>query len=311
LNPSLVTFGGQLFSLPIALVVFTLVVGVSEEGAKFLGAWSLAGHRRELDEPVDGIVYGAASALGFAAVENIKYFAVGRLAPALIVARMFMSIPAHLFFGSIWGYALGQRLVKKRTHVWLFVAAAAVLHGSFDTFLSIDQTRYFALALNLLLASTFIWLLRRALRRGAVTLGAGEPPPSAARLLFSMGAPLQFAFAAILVHVFAGLVFVAGIGLQAMHGRVNMGFLVLSTAFVAGLAFSAYWLTSTMPIDAAIDHEGVTFSGAMRAWNTIRGVERVSPSFLRIRSAAGDLFVGPGGPAELEGVARAIRARVD
>ena len=76
LDPSVMTLGGQAWALPISIAVFSAVVGLAEEGSKFLGAWSLAGHRREFDEPVDGVIYGCAAALGFAAVENVKYFAV-------------------------------------------------------------------------------------------------------------------------------------------------------------------------------------------------------------------------------------------
>ena len=45
----------------------------------------------------------------------MKYFAIGRFGPSLVILRTFLSIPAHLFFGAIWGYALGQKLVKPRT----------------------------------------------------------------------------------------------------------------------------------------------------------------------------------------------------
>src|SRR5262249_43986258 len=112
--------GEQTFAFPIALVVFTFTVGFSEEGSKFLGAWTLAKHRREFDEPVDGIVYGCASALGFAAIENIKYFAANRLSGLVVTGRAFTSVPLHMFVGAIWGYALGRKLVRKKTSVILY-----------------------------------------------------------------------------------------------------------------------------------------------------------------------------------------------
>src|SRR5439155_1969549 len=106
--------------------------------------FALAYQRREFDEPVDGIVYGAVSALGFAAVENVKYFTVGRLSAVIVIVRTFMSIPAHMFFGAIWGYAAGRKLVARRTSIALFLALAALLHGAFDTFLAIDGMAIFA-----------------------------------------------------------------------------------------------------------------------------------------------------------------------
>ena len=42
LGVTLVTLGGQLWAMPIALLAFTVTPGIVEEGAKFLGSWSLA-----------------------------------------------------------------------------------------------------------------------------------------------------------------------------------------------------------------------------------------------------------------------------
>ncbi len=137
LDPRVVTFGGQLFALPLAFVVFTVVVGFCEEGAKMLGA-SFAVRRPEFDEPVDGIVYGIVSSLGFAAAENIRYFAMTRLSAPIVIARCFMSVPAHMFFGAIWGYALGARLVDRKSRVLLCLGLAAAAHGLFDALLSTD-----------------------------------------------------------------------------------------------------------------------------------------------------------------------------
>ena len=168
LDPSLATLGGQPWALPIAILVFSLAVGGVEEGSKFLAAWSLPRHRRDFDEPVDGIVYGRAAALGFAAVENIKYFAIGRMSGAVIALRAFMTVPAHMFFGAIWGYGMGRALVSRRTRVVAYLAAAAVAHGTFDAVLSTDGMQLVATVLVLVLGFAFIEMLRRALRHGAV-----------------------------------------------------------------------------------------------------------------------------------------------
>jgi RsiW-degrading membrane proteinase PrsW (M82 family) len=168
LEPSVWTLGGQLWAFPLALVAFTLITGAVEEACKWLGAWSLAWQRREFDEPVDGIVYGCASALGFAAVENIKYFALGRMSGVVIAVRAFMTVPAHMFFGALWGYAMGQTLVSRRPRVGLFFALAALAHGTFDASLSIEGTQLAAAWLVVGLALAFVVLLQRALRHGAV-----------------------------------------------------------------------------------------------------------------------------------------------
>jgi protease PrsW len=310
LNPQLMTFGGELPAFPIALLVFTLVVGLSEEGSKLLGA-IFAARRKEFDEPVDGIVYGTASALGFAAVENIKYFAFGRLSTAIIAARMFTSIPAHLFFGAIWGYALGRKLVSRKTSVLLFLGWAALMHGTFDTLLSIDALHALALVLNLVLASLFIWLLRRALRHGAVPPGgAADAPPSMARAFFPVGRPGWFAVCAVLVHVLALALFVLGVGHQLLHQRVDYLFIVVSSAVVTLLGLCAYGLAATMPLDAAVDAQGVTFAGRSIPWATIRGVARGplgEHEVVRLDTTGGLVTIGPGRPDRMLALEEMIR----
>ena len=308
LNPTIMTLGGQLMSFPIALVVFSVVVGLSEEGAKLLGAWSLAGHHREFDEPVDGIVYGVASALGFAAVENVKYFAVGRLTATIITARTFTSVPAHMFFGAIWGYALGQRLIKKRTSVLLFLGYAALAHGAFDTFLSIEGLSALALLLNLGLASLFIVLLRRALRHGVVVPGR-EAVASSNRQFFTLGSRGTFALWAIAFHAFAFGTFILGAYFEISHRRVGYGFLLAGTVLVALLGLAASGLSSTIPLDAAIDEHGVTFGGSTRTWVSIRGFRRAANG-LRIESTEGDLLIGIGDAITIERIAEALAYRL-
>jgi RsiW-degrading membrane proteinase PrsW (M82 family) len=308
LDPSLVTMGGRLASLPIALLVFALVIGLSEEGAKFLGAWSLAYHRKEFDEPIDGIVYGAASALGFAAVENVKYFAMGRMSPALIVIRMFMSVPAHLFFGAIWGFALGRTLVQPRTRVLGYVALAALVHGAFDTFLSYPRLTGLALAVNLGMATLFVLLLRQSLRHGVVTPGTNAVDPNR-RAFFAVGSAGGFAVSAIALHVVAALLFVSSAYAAGEQTRVGLFFVLAMSSLVTLLGVSAYFLSATIPLDAVLDDYGVTFAGATRAWSSIRAVNP-SPRGLHVLSTEGDLWIGPAGGDRILPIARAITRRI-
>lgn len=314
LNPSVMTLGGSASSFPLALLVFTVVVGLSEEGAKLMGAWTLAARRPEFDEPVDGIVYGAASSLGFAAIENVKYFAFGRMGSAIIAARMFTSIPAHLFFGAIWGYALGKKLVSRRTSVLLFLGWAALMHGAFDTLLSIDGLGLLALALNLALASLFIVLLRRALRHGAVGPDQADAPPSAYRAFFRVGRPGAFAAAAVGLHLCAALLFALGVGHQATHQRITYAFVVFSSAVLGLLGLCAYALAATMPLDVAVDEHGVTFAGRAVPWSAIRSATLVpqagSRAFVRLERAGGVTHLGPGRLDRMEALERMLEGRL-
>lgn len=304
LDPRVVTFGGQLYALPLAFVVFTVVVGMCEEGAKMMGA-SFAVRRPEFDEPVDGIVYGIVSSLGFAAAENVRYFAMTRLSAPIVIARCFMSVPAHMFFGAIWGYALGARLVEKRPRVLLFLVLAAAAHGLFDALLSTDGGGMLAVFLNVVLASVFVAVVRRSLRHGVVEDAVRAILPEHRRL-YRVGRPALFAVSSIALHVLAfGIVMLGGWYQLARH-RPGPTFVVGSSIMLALLAVAAFGVSATMPLDVAVDDYGVTFAGAARAWSRIRRFD-VKGDRIELDCEAGPIVLGPGSPHVITELAAAIR----
>ena len=317
LNPTLMTLGGQKMALPLALVVFTLVVGLTEEGSKMLGAWAVARHRREFDEPVDGIVYGAAAALGFAAVENVRYFAEGRMSPTLVVMRAFTTVPAHMCFGAIWGYALGRKLVQPRTSLLLYLLLAAFMHGAFDAFLSIDGLGLLAGGMNLVLASMFIIFLRSALRHGVVSPEAAAVSPDG-RELFQMGSSGLFAFFAVGMHVVAALIFGLGAYVQSRDWRVGFGFIGLSSVLLGLFGLMAYGVSEAMPLDVVVDDYGITFGGAAVRWGDIDRFEHIAPGVgygagmheILVRTTSGAMTLGPGPAKAVDELARVIAARI-
>jgi RsiW-degrading membrane proteinase PrsW (M82 family) len=298
LNPTLMTYGGQIGAFPVALAVFTVVVGLSEEGAKFLGAWVVIRRRPEFDEPIDGIVYGVAASLGFAAVENIGYFAMGRLAGTVVVLRSFTSVPAHMFFGAVWGYALGRKLVAPRTSVLFFLFVSAALHGAFDTLLSTHGLEVFGLGLNLLLASLFVLLLRRALRRGVIT-SPSAAPESSRRVSFSLGSSSAFAVSVVFFHIFALAIVAHGIHFEAQGRRIDYPFLVGSAVLLILFGVAARGVVATLPLEAVVDEHGITFGGKSLPWDAIRGFELRGREILVV-SPGETLRLGPGKPATLD-----------
>ncbi len=304
LDPRVVTFGGQLFALPLAIIVFTVVIGFCEEGAKMLGAM-FAVRRREFDEPIDGIVYGIVSSLGFAAAENIRYFAMTRLAAPIVIARCFMSVPAHMFFGAIWGYALGARLVDKRPRVLLFLALAALAHGLFDALLSTDGGGLLAVILNIVLASVFITLVRRSLRHGVVDAAAAAILAEH-RTFFRVGRPRLFLASSAALHVLAFGVVVLGGWYQLERHRPSAVFVIGSSVMLAFLAVAAFGVSATMPLDVVVDDYGVTFAGAARAWSRIRRFV-VKDDHIELDCEAGPILLGPGTPDTIESLAASLR----
>lgn len=307
LDPSLVTFGGQSFALPLSIVVFTVVVGCTEEGAKRLAA-HFAIRRPEFDEPVDGIVYGIVASLGFAAAENVRYFAVGRLSAPLVIARCFMSVPAHMFFGAVWGYALGARLINPKTRAWVWLLLAATAHGLFDALLSTEGAASLAILLNVALASVFVALVRRALRHGVVAKEMLSIKPEE-RALFRVGRPLWFWTSAVVLHVLALGIFFLGAYYQLARHRPSATFVIGSSVMLALLAVAAFGVSATLPLDVAIDDYGVTFAGAARPWRKIRGY-KIDRRHVALDCEAGPIHLGPAGPSILEAIVAALAERL-
>jgi RsiW-degrading membrane proteinase PrsW (M82 family) len=131
-------------ALPVALGCF-LVIGPAEELAKFLAVRLYIFRDPEFDEPLDGIIYSSAAALGFASLENVFYvidFTGGlHVRWAALGVRSFLALPGHVIFGATWGYALGRRKFDPTYPVWSRVALAAGLHGLYDFLLIYPPTR--------------------------------------------------------------------------------------------------------------------------------------------------------------------------
>jgi RsiW-degrading membrane proteinase PrsW (M82 family) len=99
------------------------------EASKVAAMWP-AFRSKYFDEPIDGLVYASAAALGFATIENaitLREHAFGWI----WIARTAIALPAHVFFACAWGYALGRAKRIKRPGAmfpaaWLVATAA---HG--------------------------------------------------------------------------------------------------------------------------------------------------------------------------------------
>lgn len=86
----------------------------------------------EFDEPVDGVIYGAAAGLGYATMLNITYI-VGHGGVDLGAGAMRVAVTALAYasFGGVLGYFLGQAKFAERGPFWLPVGllSAAALNG--------------------------------------------------------------------------------------------------------------------------------------------------------------------------------------
>lgn len=105
---------GVVTSEQIAIMVSAPIVEEITKGASIL----IAVRRREVDGPMDGIVYAGWTAVGFAAVENVEYFVraveAGQLA-AVFVLRGLLAPFAHPLFTAWTGLAVGRAVARGRS----------------------------------------------------------------------------------------------------------------------------------------------------------------------------------------------------
>lgn len=128
-------FGRMLSTTNSVLVQLGLsffVVGFGEELFKFGAVFFSAYRSPQFNEPMDGIIYAAAAAIGFSVVENVLYIASFGMSIAPL--RATISTLAHIAFSGLGGYYLG--LAKFSTPAGPLIAralaVAAFLHGAFD-----------------------------------------------------------------------------------------------------------------------------------------------------------------------------------
>ncbi|MGE0887105.1 MAG: PrsW family glutamic-type intramembrane protease [Blastocatellales bacterium] len=154
-------------SLVTRLFLFILVVGPVEELLKLLAVYFYTYRRPEFDEPLDGVIYGATAALGFAAIENVVYLAQND--PLLVLLRGPLSNPGHALFSAIWGMSLSRAKAKPNLFAsrfpillqgWLY---ASLLHSLFDVLLvaaSRISILFFAVLIAMMIG-LFFWVRSR------------------------------------------------------------------------------------------------------------------------------------------------------
>ena len=120
-------------ALSVAAFQAFVIAALCEEGAKLSVLLGYSFRRSEFDEPMDGIVYGAAASLGFAGLENILYVLDGGF--AIAVVRGLLSVPGHATYGAVMGYYVGRARFDRENR-WRLVAlgllSAVLLHGFYD-----------------------------------------------------------------------------------------------------------------------------------------------------------------------------------
>ena len=159
------TFFGRNESSHILVLLF--VVGPVEELIKLLVVYFYAFRQPEFDEPLDGVIYSATAALGFAAIENVVYLSQND--SMLVLLRGPLSNPGHALFSAIWGLSLSRaKAAPNLPRIRLKIIAggllcASRLHSTFDILLvASSRISIFIFALLIgAMAGLFFWVRSR------------------------------------------------------------------------------------------------------------------------------------------------------
>lgn len=159
--------GGELIFGPIddgaspttMILASFFLIGPVEEVCKFLAVRSIY-ESPYFTDPLDGVVYSTAAAMGFASLENVFY--VTELGLPTLGLRAILAIPGHLVFAAFWGYQLGRKKFGLGGNVLQGLALAAFAHGLYDALLMANVPWLGFMVVPLLIALLVIF--RRQLR---------------------------------------------------------------------------------------------------------------------------------------------------
>ncbi len=144
------TFFGSFTFAEETFAVLYVFIGIAfvEELMKFLVVRLKIYSNKELDEPVDLIMYMVVSALGFSALENMFVFSnMGDIfsfnsVMALSLVRLLGATFLHALSSALLGYFLALSFFFSKYRLWFFaigLALSTLLHGFFDfTILTVD-----------------------------------------------------------------------------------------------------------------------------------------------------------------------------
>lgn len=156
-------------TVPYQLIFNFLIVGLSEEGFKYLLLYRRTWRSPHFNCQFDGVVYAVFVSLGFALWENIDYVVMYGLDTAMI--RAVTAIPGHACFGVFMGawYGLARAHENKgnaqhsRTCRRMALICPVLLHGLYDFIATADRTEpafYFLAFILLMFAGAYATIRR-------------------------------------------------------------------------------------------------------------------------------------------------------
>ena len=149
--------------------MFFVIVGLSEEGFKYLAMRLRTWRSPEFNCRFDGVVYAVFVSLGFALAENIGYVLMYGFGAAIL--RAITAVPGHasfgVFMGACYGFARkaenGGRREASRIWRLLAVLLPTAIHGCYDYIAvneSADVSATFTVFVAIVFVSAFVLVKR-------------------------------------------------------------------------------------------------------------------------------------------------------
>ena len=146
-------------------LVLSTFVGFNEEIMKAAVTVYLVRNLKDLDEPIDAVIYATAVGLGFSVFENFQYTQEHGLLN--LVLRFGTAMPLHIGLAAIWGYKIAEvKFLNGKNYIDTMRPAeilAAVLHALYDFFQFYLSSNIFPLIIAVIFSYFLIVLIRKKL----------------------------------------------------------------------------------------------------------------------------------------------------
>jgi RsiW-degrading membrane proteinase PrsW (M82 family) len=149
----------------ILFTSFIIAAAVEEGGKLMMVRWAIW-RNPHFDQRIDGILYGAIGALGFATIENILYVAQGGVEVG--IGRAIFAVPGHALDGVAMGFFLSQAKftpAKRSEYMMLAYFVPVFFHGVYDTLVFTQQSLENPV-LKIALFAGFVWFVVKLWKTG-------------------------------------------------------------------------------------------------------------------------------------------------
>ena len=146
-------------------LILSTFVGFNEEIVKAVVTVWLVKNLKDLDEPIDAVIYATAVGLGFSVFENFQYTTEHGLFN--LVLRSFTAMPLHIGLAAIWGYKISEvKFLHGKDYIESMkpaVILAAGLHALYDFFQFYIANNILPLIISITFSFFMIQIIRKKL----------------------------------------------------------------------------------------------------------------------------------------------------